>query len=179
MQYIQSDQNTIKKLNTVAYIASAVVLLFVSFMRKIPRLNFGVDFSFLPGVYAVINAVTAFCLVVAIIHIKNKRVEQHKRMVTISLILSSLFLLLYILYHVTCNEVKYCGTGAARGIYFFLLITHIVLAATSFPFILFTFVRGYTMQIERHKAMSKYVFWVWLYVVSTGPIIYLMIKPCF
>ena len=178
MQYIQSDPSTIKKLNTVAYLASAIVLLFVSFMRQIPRLNFGIDLNFLPAVYAVINAVTAVCLVIAFVHIMNKRVESHKRMVTISLALSSLFLVLYILYHVTCNEVKYCGVGASRSIYFFLLVTHIVLAATSFPFILFTFVRGYTMQIARHKAMSKYVFWVWLYVVSTGPIIYLMIRPC-
>ena len=178
MQYLQSDSQTIKKLNTVAYIASAIVLLFVTFMRQIPRLNFGIDLSFLPAVYSLINAVTAVCLVIAINHIKNKRVEAHKRMMTVSLVLSSLFLIMYILYHVTSNEIKYCGVGAMRGIYFFLLITHVVLAATSFPFILFTFVRGYTLQVERHKAMARYVFWVWLYVVTTGPIIYLMLRPC-
>ena len=99
-------------------------------------------------------------------------------MMIIALSLSAAFLLMYVLYHITTPEVKYCGEGAIRTIYFLLLITHVVLAAVSFPFILFTFVRGYTMQVEKHKAMAKYVFWIWLYVSLTGPIVYLMLRPC-
>ena len=167
-----------KKLNITATIVSAVVLLLVASMRQIPRLDFGIDITFLPSIYAVINALVAVFLVLALYFIKQKRIEMHKRMMITALSLSTLFLLMYVLYHITCAEVKYCGEGSMRTVYFVLLITHVVAAAVSFPFILFTFIRGYLMQIEKHKAMSKYVYWVWLYVAVTGPIVYLMLRPC-
>ena len=174
----QSNVLEIKRLNLFATIVSVAVLLLVAVMRQIPRINLGIDFSFLPAVYSVLNASVAIVLVIALIHIRNKRIEQHQRMMTSAVILSSLFLLMYVLYHLTSPEVKYCGTGTIRTIYFLLLITHVSLAAISFPFILFTYIRGFTSQIELHKKISRYVFWVWLYVAITGPIVYLMIRPC-
>ena len=168
----------IKRLNLLATIVSVVVLLLVATMRQIPRVNFGVDLSFLPAIYSLLNASVAVVLIIALNHIRHKRIAEHKRMVTTALIMSSLFLVMYVLYHITSPEIKYCGTGAVRGIYFFLLITHVTLAAVSFPFILFTYIRGFTSQVERHKKMARYVFWVWLYVAITGPIVYLMLRPC-
>ena len=167
-----------KKLNQYAVVVSAAVLILVASMRQIPRLDLGIDFSFLPAVYSVLNALCAIFLVRALLFIRQKNIAQHRRMIYVALSLSTLFLLMYVLYHITTPEIKYCGTGAMRGVYFFLLITHVVLAATSFPFILFTFIRGFTNQIERHKAMARWVFWVWLYVAVTGPIVYLMLRPC-
>ncbi len=168
-----------KKLNVYAAIISAVVLLLVATMRKIPRLDLGIDFSFLPAIYSFTNVLAAIFLVLALNYIRQKKIEQHRKMIYAALTMSTLFLLMYVLYHITAiEEVKYCKEGAIRYIYFFLLITHIVLAAVSFPFILFTFVRGYTMQVERHKRMAKWVFWVWLYVAISGPIVYLMLRPC-
>jgi putative membrane protein len=166
-----------KKLNTYAVVVSAAVLILVASMRKI-HIDLGIDFSFLPAIYATTNALAAMFLVRALLFIKQKRIAEHKQMVTIALSLSAAFLLMYVLYHITTPEIKYCGEGTIRVFYFALLITHVVLAAVSFPFILFTFIRGYTMQVERHKAMAKYVFWVWLYVSITGPIVYLMLRPC-
>jgi putative membrane protein len=167
-----------KKLNVYAAIISAVVLLLVATMRQIPRLDLGVDFSFLPAIYSCMNLLAAVFLILALNAIRQKKIDLHRKMIFIALTMSSLFLLMYVLYHITTPEIKYCGEGAMRTVYFLLLITHVVLAAVSFPFILFTFVRGYTMQVERHKRMAKWVFWVWLYVAITGPIVYLMLRPC-
>ncbi len=174
----QSSELEIKRLNWLATIVSVVVLLLVSVMRQVPRIDLGIDFSFLPAVYSVLNACVAVVLVIGLNHIRNKRIAQHKRMMTTAVILSSLFLVMYVLYHFTSAEVKYCGTGIVRTFYFLLLTTHVSLAAVSFPFILFTYIRGFTSQIERHKKISRYVFWVWLYVAITGPIVYLMVRPC-
>lgn len=167
-----------KKLNLYATIVSAVVLLLVATMRQIPRLDLGIDFSFLPAVYSFMNLLAAVFLILALNYIRQKKVEQHRKMMFVALSMSFLFLLMYVLYHITTPEIKYCGEGAMRTVYFLLLITHVVLAAVSFPFILFTFIRGYTMQVEKHKKMARWVYWVWLYVSITGPVVYLMLRPC-
>ena len=93
--------------------------------------------------------------------------------------LSLLFLLSYVAYHTTTEETKYCAEGAIRYVYFFLLITHVVLAGIIFPFILFTFVRAVTGQFDRHKKLAKYVYPLWLYVAITGPVLFLMLMPCY
>lgn len=167
-----------KKLNIYATIVSAVVLLLVATMRQIPRLDLGIDFSFLPAVYSFTNLLAAVFLILALNFIRQKKVEQHRKMIYVALSMSTLFLLMYVLYHITTPEIKYCGEGTIRTVYFLLLITHVFLAAVSFPFILFTFIRGYTMQVEKHKKMARWVYWVWLYVSISGPIVYLMLKPC-
>jgi putative membrane protein len=173
-------ENTVlaKKLNVYAAIVSTVVLLLVATMRKIPRLDLGIDFSFLPAVYSFTNLLAAVFLILALNYIRQKKVEQHRQMIYSALTMSTLFLLMYVLYHITTPETKYCGEGAMRTVYFILLVTHIVLAAVSFPFILFTFVRGYTMQVEKHKKMARWVYWIWLYVAISGPVVYLMLRPC-
>jgi putative membrane protein len=173
-------ENTIlaKKLNTWATVVSIVVLALVAGMRKIPRLDLGMDFSFLPAVYSCTNLIAAFFLMAGLYFIKNKNIPQHRRMVTMALIASFLFLLMYVLYHITTPEVKYCGEGGLRIVYFILLISHVVLAAVSFPFILFTYIRGFTTQVEKHRKMARWVYWVWLYVAISGPVVYLMLRPC-
>lgn len=167
-----------KKLNIVATIVSVAVLGLVASMRKIPRLDFGIDFSFLPAIYSITNLLAAVFLLASLNFIRQKKIAQHKRMNILALSMSFAFLLMYVLYHVTTPEIKYCGEGSIRTVYFLLLVTHVVLAAVSFPFILFTFIRGYLMQIERHRKMARWVYWVWLYVSITGPVVYLMLRPC-
>ena len=168
-----------KKLNKYAWIASIAVFLLVVFMRKIPRQDFGIDFSFLPAFYSSLNGIVAVLLIAALYFIKNKKVEMHERMMTFAMILSTLFLLCYVIYHITNPETKFCQEGSIRYVYFFLLITHIVLAAVILPFILFTYIRAYTKQFERHKKIAKWVYPFWLYVAITGPVLYLMLKPCY
>lgn len=164
------------RLNRAAYIISTLVLLLVVFMRYI-HLDTGIDFSFLPPFHATLNGITAIVLVIAYYYIRKGRVEAHKKAIYTAIVLSVLFLLSYVLYHITTPPALYGGEGAARYVYFFLLITHVILAAVIFPFILFTFIRAYTGQFEKHKKMARWVFPIWLYVAITGPVCYLMLMP--
>ena len=104
-------------------------------MRRI-HLESSFDFSFLPPVYSAMNALSAVILLIAYWHIKNKRVREHQKMMTIAMSTSFIFLLCYVLYHITTPETLYCKEGIIRYVYFSLLITHVVLAAVSFPFAL-------------------------------------------
>jgi len=165
-----------KKLNIAATIVSAVVMLLVIFMRRI-HFDTSIDFSFLPPFYSSLNALAAVILIASLYFIKNKNVKAHKQANFLALGVSVLFLLCYVVYHTTTPETKYGGEGNIRYVYFFFLITHIILAAVSLPFILFTFIRGYTGQIEKHRKMAKWVYPIWLYVAITGPICYLMLRP--
>lgn len=173
-------ENTVlaSRLNKIATLVSIVVIGLVAVMRGIPRLDLGMDFTFLPAIYSAINGLVAVFLLLGLYYIRQKRIVEHKRMVTTALVLSLVFLLMYVVYHITTPEIKYCGEGNIRYFYYILLITHVFLAAVSFPFILFTYIRGFTSQVEKHKKMARWVYWVWLYVAITGPVVYLMLRPC-
>lgn len=167
-----------RRLNVVAWILTVAVLGLVAAMREIEiPLPEGIDLSFLPAVHATLNSLVAVFLIIALVMIKMKNVSAHKRAISAAMIGSILFLLCYVSYHITTPETKFGGTGTIRTIYFLLLVSHIVLAAVSFPFILFTWIYGFTNQIQKHRRMAKYVFPVWLYVAVTGPICYLMLRP--
>lgn len=181
-----------RRLNTFAWIFTAIVLLLVGAMRrvKIP-LPEGWDVSFLPPFHAGVNALTAVVLLLALYFIKQKNVVAHRRAIYVAMSLSALFLLSYVAYHFTTPETIYgdvdgngrlddgelAAVGSARTAYLVLLLSHIVLAAVSLPLILFTFIRGFTDQVERHRRMARWVFPLWLYVAVTGPVCYWMLKP--
>ena len=108
-----------------------------------------------------------------------KDISKHKAWMIANMIFSALFLLSYIVYHLTTPETRYCHEGMIRILYFILLISHVVLAAIILPIILFTFLRAYTGQIELHRKMAKWAFPIWLYIAITGPVLYLMLRNCF
>jgi len=169
-----------KKLNVLAGILTIVVLLLVGMMRRPEfKISTNIDFSFLPPFHATLNALAAVALLFAFYFIKNKNIEAHRKSIYTAMGLSAMFLLSYVVYHFTTEETSYCFEGTSRSIYFFLLITHVVLAGVMLPFILLTFIRAYTGQIEKHKKMARWVFPFWLYVAITGPICYLMLRPCY
>lgn len=165
-----------KKLNTLATIASVVVILLVIFMRRI-HFDVGIDFSFLPPFHATLNGLAAISLMFSFYFIKQKNIKAHQTANFIALGLSVLFLLSYVVYHTTTEATRFGGEGTMKYIYFFFLITHVILAAVILPFILFTFIRAYTGQIEKHRKMAKWVYPLWLYVAITGPVCYLMLRP--
>lgn len=167
-----------KKLNKVAWLVSAVVFLLVVMTRRY-KIDLGIDFSFLPPFYSIVNGLSAVLLIGALVAIKRGMGNLHRRLINICMVLGALFLLSYVLYHLTTPETTYCGVGTIRYVYFFFLITHIILAGVILPFILFTYIRAYTNQFTRHKAIARWVFPFWLYVAATGPIIYLMLRPCY
>ncbi len=173
------SESQIKTMDYLAYAASAIVFLLVVFMRKI-HFETSIDFRILPMIYSILNAIAAFILVFAYRAIKSGNVILHQKLMTTAIVISTVFLMLYVLYHVTNADTKFCKTDSVvRAIYFFILITHIILAAISFPFIIFTFIRGYAGQFDKHKKLAYWVFPIWLYVCITGPICYLMLYPCY
>lgn len=165
-----------KKLYPVAWVLTVAVLGLVGVMRRV-KLELGFELGFLPPVHAILNSIVAVLLVFAIVMIKQRKVVAHQRAITAAMLCSAVFLLCYVAYHFTTPETKFGGEGLVRTIYFVLLISHIVLAAVSFPLILFTWIFGYTGQIARHRKFSKITFPMWLYVAVTGPICYLMLRP--
>ena len=156
-----------------AIATSIIVLLLVSWMQKTKfHWNVSFDTSFLPVLYSTTNLITAILLIFAFIAIKKKNITQHRQLMTAALVLSAFFLISYVLYHFTNEAMKYQGEGIMRFLYFFLLITHILTAIISFPFILFTFLYGYFNEIEKHRRIAKFIFILWLYVVLSGPLCY-------
>jgi putative membrane protein len=167
-----------KKLDRWSIFLSVLVFLLVVMMRRV-KLDIDYDFTFLTGVNAFLNSVTSILLIIALYMVKNGKIEIHKRVMTAALVSSVLFLLCYVMYHFTTEETRLCQQGFIRLFYFFILISHIILAAVSLPFILFTYVRAFTHQYEKHKALARKVYPVWLYVSITGPIVYLLLRPCY
>lgn len=137
----------------------------------------GYNFSFLPRIYASINGFTALLLVIALVAIKNDKRIIHERLMKASMGLSALFLVLYVAYHMTSDSTPYGGEGTIKNIYFFILISHILLSIAVVPLVLFTFERAISGDFVRHKALAKFAFPIWLYVAITGVIVYLMISP--
>lgn len=167
-----------KQLNRGATIISIVVFVLVGMMRQY-KVSVDMDTSWMPAFHALANSIVALSLSVAYIAIKKNNVLRHKRAIYVAMFFSFLFLLSYVIYHFTTEEVRFCREGLIRTFYFILLISHIVLAGISLPFILFTFVKGYTGQYVAHRKMAKWVFPVWLYVAITGPLSYVLLMPCY
>lgn len=168
-----------KKLDIAAYVISVVVIGIVIAMRPAERYAVDFDTMWMPGFNALVNSLAGVCLIAAVYFIRKGRVNAHRNMIFAAMGLSAVFLLTYVVYHFTTPETSYCKEGAIRYIYYFFLITHIILAGVSLPFILLTFNRGFTFSIVKHKRMARWVYPLWLYVVFTGPIVYLMLKPCY
>ena len=135
----------------------------------------GVDFSFLPPFYAGINGLTAILLVSALIAIKGKNMALHQRLIQVCLVLSLLFLLCYVAYHMTSDSTPY--GGEMKGLYYFILITHILLSIAVIPLVLFTYLFAWEGKFDKHKKWTRFAFPIWLYVAVTGVIVYLMISP--
>jgi putative membrane protein len=156
--------------------ASILIPMAVALLFGMPKIK-GYDFTFLPPIYATINGLTAVFLVAAVIAIKNKRRLLHERLIKTCIFLSASFLVMYVIYHITTESTSFGGTGNIRYVYFFILITHVLLSIAVIPFVLFTFARALRGNFEKHKALAKYTFPLWLYVAVTGVIVYLMISP--
>jgi putative membrane protein len=188
-------EHALKKNDKLAYILigafSLVVFVVVTFLSKF---TLEAELPFDKHIFALINAIlntfVAIFLVAGLIAIKQKKYRLHKSMMMIAMVLSLQFLVTYIAHHLLAGEAKFGDAnfdgvvdeaekavlGNTRPFYLILLGTHIVLAATSLPFILWTAYRALTSDFEAHKNLAKKVWPIWFYVAVTGPIVYLMIK---
>ena len=150
------------------------VVVAILFTVRIPNVA---SLSFLPPIYATVNGITTVILLLALKAIKSKNIDLHKNLMKTAIALSLAFLLMYVAYHMTSDSTPYGGEGFIRYVYFFILISHIILSIGIIPMVLFTYVRAFTRQFEDHKKIARYTFPIWLYVAVTGVIVYFMISP--
>ncbi len=169
-----------KKYNKWIVLLSVLIPVVVAILFRVKLSDFGIDvkpLTFLPPIYATINGFTAVLLVWAVVAIKNGNRILHERLVKIAVTCSVLFLTMYVAYHMTSESTPYGGKGTIRYIYFFILLTHILLSIVVIPFVLITYVRGLSGNFAKHRKIAKITFPLWLYVAVTGVIVYLMISP--
>ena len=137
----------------------------------------GFDEHIFARINAAINSTVSVLLLAGLIAVKNKNYLLHKRIMITAIILSCLFLVSYICHHLFTGETKFGGEGNIRYIYYFILGTHIILAAIILPFILFTAYRSMIGEFARHKKLARITWPIWFYVAVTGVVVYFMISP--
>ena len=166
------DPNS-KKTDNIIKIVSIVIPLAVAALFGI-KVD-GVDFSFLPPIYAGINGLTAVFLLIALIAIKGKNKRVHRLFIRLSMLLSILFLLCYIAYHITSESTSYGGDSPS--FYYLILISHIVLSVVVIPIVLYTYKFAWQGNFERHKKWTRFAWPIWFYVAVSGVLVYWMISP--
>lgn len=167
------EPSKLKQTKTAIYIASIAIPLVVAVLFKV-QIS-GVDLHFLPPIYAGINGLTAILLVFALIAIKQKNRKVHRMFIRFSLLLSLVFLACYVAYHMTSEPTAYLGDS--KTLYYFILISHIVLSVAVIPIVLFTYLFAWEGNFEKHKKWTRFAWPIWMYVAVTGVIVYLMISP--
>tara|TARA_B100000287_G_C20523808_1_gene738077 strand:- start:487 stop:1020 length:534 start_codon:yes stop_codon:yes gene_type:complete len=172
----EKENEKVKKYTPWVWILSIAIPVVVAilFLIKIPNIK---PLTFLPPVYAFINAITAVFLSIAYIAIKRKKIILHERLMKISIGLSVIFLVMYVAYHMTSDPTPYGGEGIIRSVYYFILISHVLLSIGIIPLVLVTYVRAISKLFADHKKIARYTFPIWMYIAVTGVIVYLMISP--
>ena len=176
MNSLALEKNTKnEKLVNILSIAIPVAVAILIGIRT--KVDLGTWTKILPHVIGLLNTTTSITLIAGFIFIKNKNIIMHRRMMSLSFIQGSLFLVLYILYHVSNASTSYGGDGILKSIYYVLLISHISLSIGVVWFVLRAVYYALSGQIVAHKKIVKWTFPLWLYVSVTGVIVYLMISP--
>ncbi|WP_026712671.1 DUF420 domain-containing protein [Flavobacterium daejeonense] len=173
-------QNLETKYNKWIVVLSVAIPLVVALLFGVNLRKMGYDvepLSFLPPIYATINGITAILLLLAVNAIKNGKVKLHENLMKTAIGCSVAFLGMYVAYHMTSDSTKFGGEGIIKYIYYFILVTHIVLSIVIIPLVLITYVRALAKVFDKHKKIAKITYPIWLYVAVTGVVVYLMIAP--
>lgn len=180
MDYIKNNEKGLLRFiwgcSIVVPIAVAVIL-----NPSFPKISVPFPTHFLSGVNATINATVAILLMLGMLFIKQGKRELHKKAMLSAFILSAIFLLSYVLYHLTNPHTIYredCGP-VSKSLYLFILYTHIGLSGIIIPLASFSIFRALSEKYDKHRKIAKITFPIWLYVAVTGVIVYLMISPCY
>ncbi|WP_031528331.1 DUF420 domain-containing protein [Dyadobacter crusticola] len=161
-------------INILAVAIPVAVAILLGIRQKI---DLGTWTKVLPHVIGMINTITSILLIAGFYFIKQGNVTGHRRSMTAAFLLGAVFLVCYILYHVSNEATPYGGQGFFRPVYYFLLISHIVLSIVVVWFVLRAIYFGYTNDILQHRKAVKWAMPIWLYVSVSGVIVYLMISP--
>ncbi|HAI77407.1 MAG TPA: DUF420 domain-containing protein [Microscillaceae bacterium] len=178
MENIAIDKQNKLAINLIVGVSIVIVAVvaFLFYGPKITRIE-GLNVSILPHINAVLNSATFCCLLLGYWQIKQKNIRVHRMLMMTAFVLSSIFLVSYVVYHNNAEHTSFGGVGVLRYAYFFILITHILLAIVVVPFVLLALFFALTNQIERHKRIVKWAYPIWAYVASSGVVVYWMISP--
>lgn len=156
--------------------ASVLIPVVVAILFRI-RLTNVQSLSFLPPIYAAINGYTFLVLLIALWAIKKRKITLHEQLMKTAIGLSLAFLVMYVAYHLTSDPTPFGGEGTIKYVYYFILISHILLSIGIIPLVLISYVRAISKQFSNHRKIARVTFPIWLYITLTGVIIYLMISP--
>jgi putative membrane protein len=176
MEFLNNEKNVRIGVSILTLIVTTLVGLMFTGILKLNFLPQG-SLDSLPLVNAILNGTTSCLLIGAFWAIKNGNKDLHQKLMNGAILLSTLFLLCYVAYHVTHEQSKYGGEGLLRGVYLFILGTHILLASIIFPLVLITYIRALSGKFEQHRKIARITFPLWLYVTVTGVIVYIMMAP--
>lgn len=177
---IENNYSVEKKFNRFIIVVSILIPVVVAILFGIKLKDYGINIeplTFLPPIYATINGITAMLLILGVYSIKNGNIKAHQNFMKSAIACSVVFLVMYVAYHMTSDSAVYGGRGYIRYVYFFILISHIILSIAIIPLVLITFVKALAERFDKHKKIARITFPIWLYVAITGVIIYLMIAP--
>jgi putative membrane protein len=181
-----------KNLTLPIVIVSIAVPLAVAFLILVPsvKVNFGFNTSVLPLFHAALNATVAILLIASLWFIRHGQVQAHKTANLLAVALSAIFLVSYVIYHASnpstlygdlnhdghLDDAEKAAAGALRYVYYFVLISHILLSGIIIPFVLFTLQRAFQEKFDKHRKLARITWPLWLYVAVTGVIVYLMVS---
>jgi len=163
-----------KLINVLSIAIPIAVAILIGIQTRIPL---GEWTKTLPHIIGLLNSTTAISLIIGFMAIKNKNIESHRKAMGAAFAQGAVFLVLYILYHISNPSTPFGGEGIIRPIYYFLLISHIVLSIGVVRLVLLAIYHALTGEIERHKKIVKWAFPIWLYVSISGVLVYLLISP--
>ena len=162
-------------------ILSIIIPMVVAALMFLPdslRLSFGgADLRSLPFFHAVLNGSTAILLFVGFVWIKNKKITLHRIAMISAFILSAIFLVSYVISKLSNSPTPFGGEGWLRPVYYFILISHILLSIPVLPLALLAIYRGFTGEFQKHIKIVKWTFPIWLYVAITGVLVYILMIP--
>lgn len=165
-----------KRILTGIWVFTVIVYALVVFLHELPQASSAPGFvPYQPLLHATINGTCFLLLLASLFAIRKRQVELHKKLNTAAMFLSLIFLLSYVVHHYFAGDTSYGGDF--KSLFYFVLITHILLAGLSLPFILLAYYRGLIGDYQRHRKLVKFVFPVWVYVTFTGVLVYLFLAP--
>lgn len=174
-------QQQTRNYNPFIWVLSIIAVIVILSVNYIPRSTsgtiFGMELTILPLFNAVINGITFTLLIISLIYIKQKDIIKHRRLIYAAFVCTFLFLISYLTYHAMAGSTTFGGEGFIVYFYYFILISHIILAAISLPLILITLARGLNMDVVKHRKIARWTMPIWLYVSFTGVLVYLLISP--
>lgn len=158
-------------------VAVPLVVLLLMLMPSDWRLDMGIGPRVLPLFHAVLNGTTAILLFLGVSFIKKKRIALHRTSMVSAFGLSAIFLVSYVISKLNHDPVPYGGEGWMRPLYFFILISHILLSAAVLPLAMMSIYRAFTDEIQKHKKLVRWTFPIWMYVAITGVLVYVFMAP--